>query len=64
MKTTMVFRRTANPKRTTLANLSDAGELVRAERPEYPLAPPTPAANPRRTRLMQLPVPHQAEPTE
>lgn len=59
MKTTMGFRRTANPKRTTLVNVADTGDLVRAERREYPLAPPAPTANPRRTRLAVVPPPHQ-----
>jgi hypothetical protein len=61
MKTTMLFRPIANPRRTTLAHLKDAAELgvpvaqdteVTAEAAE-PL--PQQTANPRRTVLTELP---------
>jgi hypothetical protein len=61
MKTTMLFRPIANPRRTTLAHLKDAAELgvpvaqdaeVTAESAE-PL--PQQTANPRRTVLTELP---------
>ncbi|WP_329455458.1 hypothetical protein [Streptomyces sp. NBC_01497] len=64
MKTTMIFRKTANPKRTTLAHLADATHLVTAEAPEYALTVPNRTANPRRTQLMTAPVPAQATPAE
>ncbi|MEV7088125.1 hypothetical protein AB0O07_19910 [Streptomyces sp. NPDC093085] len=57
-KTTMMFRNTANPRRTTLAHLKDAEELVRtdqADRPEHAAALPNRTANPRRTTLMTAP---------
>lgn len=56
MKTTMMFRNTANPRRTTLAHLADAEELRPAEQPEHPVTLPTRTANPRRTKLMDAPV--------
>jgi hypothetical protein len=55
MKTTMMFRNTANPRRTTLAHLDEAGELVPAEQQEHPVALPNRTANPRRTTLMEAP---------
>ncbi|MFE5741532.1 hypothetical protein [Streptomyces celluloflavus] len=57
MKTTMMFRNIANPRRTTLAHLKDADELSTApsEAPEYPVELPTQTANPRRTVLMKAP---------
>ncbi|WP_405716819.1 MULTISPECIES: hypothetical protein [unclassified Streptomyces] len=60
MKTTMMFRNIANPRRTTLAHLSDADELRTAERPEHAVVLPTQTANPRRTILMVAPVPAAA----
>ncbi|MFE3828353.1 hypothetical protein [Streptomyces sp. NPDC059092] len=54
-KTTMMFRNTANPRRTTLAHLKDAEELAPAVRPEHPVALPNRTANPRRTTLMVAP---------
>ncbi|MEE1798844.1 hypothetical protein PUR57_09210 [Streptomyces sp. JV176] len=54
-KTTMMFRNTANPRRTTLAHLKDAEELAPAARPEHPVALPNRTANPRRTTLMVAP---------
>ncbi|MGW1029676.1 hypothetical protein ACWD4J_39390 [Streptomyces sp. NPDC002577] len=56
MKTTMMFRNIANPRRTTLAHLEDADELTNAvELPEHPVELPTQTANPRRTILMEVP---------
>ncbi|MFG2814037.1 hypothetical protein [Streptomyces sp. NPDC048410] len=55
MKTTMMFQTTANPRRTTLAHLTDAGELRVAELPEHAADLPDRTANPRRTILMELP---------
>ncbi|MBK3639814.1 MULTISPECIES: hypothetical protein [Streptomyces] len=56
MKTTMMFRNIANPRRTTLAHLEDAGELQTPEQPEHSLDLPTQTANPRRTVLVEVPV--------
>ncbi|MFF3750834.1 hypothetical protein ACFYYH_10310 [Streptomyces sp. NPDC002018] len=56
MKTTMMFRSTANPRRTTLTHLKDAEELAPAEQPEHPVSLPNRTANPRRTTLMDVPV--------
>ncbi|MEV7381578.1 hypothetical protein [Streptomyces lydicus] len=57
MKTTMMFRNIANPRRTTLAHLKDADELGNAapEVPEHTVELPTQTANPRRTVLMVAP---------
>ncbi|MEU0781434.1 hypothetical protein ABZ341_07575 [Streptomyces sp. NPDC006173] len=60
MKTTMMFRNIANPRRTTLAHLDDAGALGTAEQPEHSLDLPGQTANPRRTILMEVPVPAAA----
>lgn len=51
-----MFRNIANPRRTTLAHLADAEELMAAEQPEHPVALPQQTANPGRTILMELPV--------
>ncbi|MFE1884700.1 hypothetical protein [Streptomyces diastatochromogenes] len=56
MKTTMMFRNIANPRRTTLAHLEDADELRTPELPEHPVDLPAQTANPRRTVLMEVPV--------
>jgi hypothetical protein len=56
MKTTMMFRNIANPRRTTLAHLNDADELQTPEQPEHAVDLPTQTANPRRTILMDAPV--------
>ncbi|MFG2310988.1 hypothetical protein ACGFS9_20295 [Streptomyces sp. NPDC048566] len=61
MKTTMMFRNIANPRRTTLAHLDDAGALEAAEQPEHSLDLPGQTANPRRTVLMEKPVAATAE---
>lgn len=55
MKTTMMFRNIANPRRTTLAHLSDADELQMPEQPEHAIDLPMQTANPRRTVLMDAP---------
>nr|WSW66588.1 hypothetical protein OG461_10535 [Streptomyces sp. NBC_00995] len=55
MKTTMMFRNIANPRRTTLAHLKDAEALRTPEQPEHALDLPTQTANPRRTILMTAP---------
>lgn len=55
MKTTTLFRNTANPRRTTLAHLTDAGQLQHPERPEHTVTLPAVTANPRRTILMEAP---------
>ncbi|MFG2297315.1 hypothetical protein [Streptomyces sp. NPDC048603] len=56
MKTTMMFRNIANPRRTTLAHLKDAEEVQAAAAPEHPVDLPAQTANPRRTVLMHAPV--------
>ncbi|MFE0136759.1 hypothetical protein ACFWY6_35135 [Streptomyces sp. NPDC059037] len=51
-----MFRNIANPRRTTLAHLTDADEFQAApEQPEHALELPTQTANPRRTVLMDAP---------
>ncbi|MEV6011232.1 hypothetical protein AB0M29_30980 [Streptomyces sp. NPDC051976] len=62
MKTTMMFRPIANPRRTTLAHLKDAAELeaLAVEVPAVDTAAgeqalPQQTANPRRTVLNELP---------
>lgn len=56
VKTTMMFRTIANPRRTTLAHLEDAGELQTPEQPEHSVELPAQTANPRRTVLVEVPV--------
>ncbi|MFF9605937.1 hypothetical protein ACF1GY_27130 [Streptomyces sp. NPDC014684] len=56
MKTTMMFRTIANPRRTTLAHLEDADDLQTPELPEHSVDLPAQTANPRRTVLMEVPV--------
>ncbi|MEU5433112.1 hypothetical protein AB0G73_07020 [Streptomyces sp. NPDC020719] len=56
MKTTMMMRNIANPRRTTLAHLSDAEEMQAEVLPEHSVDLPTQTANPRRTILMDAPV--------
>ncbi|MBX9360180.1 hypothetical protein ACF09Y_32555 [Streptomyces massasporeus] len=56
MKTTTMFHKIANPRRTTLAHLEDADELQTPEQPEHPVDLPTQTANPKRTILMEIPV--------
>ncbi|MFD9908138.1 hypothetical protein [Streptomyces sp. NPDC059063] len=56
MKSTLMFRNIANPRRTTLAHLKDAEELQpAADRPEHATELPTQTANPKRTILMEAP---------
>ncbi|MFI1868412.1 hypothetical protein [Streptomyces jumonjinensis] len=51
----MTLRNIANPRRTTLAHLKDAGEFQAPERPESAVELPAQTANPRRTILMDAP---------
>ncbi|MEU6079758.1 hypothetical protein [Streptomyces sp. NPDC047108] len=57
MKTTMLFRNIANPRRTTLAHLEDAEDLrfEGAVTAEHSADLPEQTANPRRTVLMDVP---------
>ncbi|MFJ7336073.1 hypothetical protein ACIQU3_26370 [Streptomyces sp. NPDC101110] len=56
MKTTTMFHKIANPRRTTLAHLNDADELQTPEQQEHPVDLPAQTANPKRTVLMEIPV--------
>ncbi|OEU85829.1 hypothetical protein DB35_12080 [Streptomyces abyssalis] len=59
MKTTLIMRNTANPRRTTLVNLQDADELTTtavAEEAESLDGLPAHTANPGRTVLEDAPV--------
>jgi hypothetical protein len=56
VKTTMMFRNIANPRRTTLAHLEDADDLQTPQQPEHSVDLPAQTANPRRTILMEAPV--------
>lgn len=51
----MMFHKIANPRRTTLAHLKDAGELETPDLPEHSVDLPTQTANPRRTVLVDVP---------
>ena len=51
----MMFRKIANPRRTTLAHLADAVELQAPAAPEHSVDLPTQTANPKRTVLMEVP---------
>ncbi|MEE1938621.1 hypothetical protein V1L54_04215 [Streptomyces sp. TRM 70361] len=61
MKTTMIMRNVANPRRTTLVHLKNADELTPAPRAERvdaqdaEAALPPQTANPRRTVLVDAP---------
>jgi hypothetical protein len=55
VKTTMMFRNIANPRRTTLAHLEDADALQTPQQPEHSVDLPTQTANPRRTILVEVP---------
>lgn len=59
MKTTMLMRPIANPRRTTLANLKDLEEPDRTpeadEAPDPAALVPRQTANPRRTVVDKLP---------
>lgn len=51
-----MFRNIANPRRTTLAHLTDAQEVApAAEQPDHSTELPAVTANPRRTVLMDAP---------
>ncbi|MEU5424529.1 hypothetical protein AB0H73_02815 [Streptomyces olivoreticuli] len=54
--TTLVSRKTANPRRTTLAHLESAQALRALEPREHAVELPAVTANPRRTVLMTAPV--------
>ncbi|AXI81569.1 hypothetical protein [Peterkaempfera bronchialis] len=56
MKTTMSFRPTANPRRTTLASV-EGFEVLPAQAADQrePRPLPESTANPRRTTLMEVP---------
>ncbi|MEV7993517.1 hypothetical protein AB0O67_16810 [Streptomyces sp. NPDC086077] len=56
MKTTTMFRTTANPRRTTLAHLEGTDDLAPLDLPEHSVDLPARTANPRRTILMDVPV--------
>ncbi|MEV1063835.1 hypothetical protein [Streptomyces sp. NPDC050263] len=56
MKTTTMFHKIANPRRTTLAHLKDADELQLPEQAEHSVDLPAQTANPKRTILMEIPV--------
>ncbi len=51
-----MIRTIANPRRTTLAHLDDAGELQIPQQPEHSVDLPTQTANPKRTILQEIPV--------
>ncbi|MEV5429384.1 hypothetical protein [Streptomyces sp. NPDC052701] len=55
MKTTTMFHKIANPRRTTLAHLKDADGLQTPEQPEHAVELPARTANPRRTILQEVP---------
>jgi hypothetical protein len=55
VKTTMMFRNIANPRRTTLAHLEDADALQTPQQPEHSVDLPSQTANPRRTILVEAP---------
>ncbi|MEU8654037.1 hypothetical protein [Streptomyces sp. NPDC048737] len=61
MKTTTMFHKIANPRRTTLAHLEDADELQLPEQREHSVDLPVQTANPRRTVLVEVPVTSSAE---
>jgi hypothetical protein len=61
VKTTMMFRNIANPRRTTLAHLEDADDLQTPDSPEHSVDLPAQTANPRRTVLMDIPATATAE---
>ncbi|MEU5113201.1 hypothetical protein AB0G64_17030 [Streptomyces longwoodensis] len=55
METTTMFRKIANPRRTTLAHLTGADDLQAPPQPEHSVDLPAQTANPRRTILMEVP---------
>ncbi|MER6857649.1 hypothetical protein [Streptomyces pilosus] len=56
MKTTTMFHKIANPRRTTLAHLDGADDLQTPLQLEHPVELPAQTANPKRTVLMEIPV--------
>ncbi|WP_340385705.1 hypothetical protein U5640_13355 [Streptomyces sp. SS7] len=56
MKTTTMFHKIANPRRTTLAHLAGAAELQLPVQQEHAVDLPAQTANPKRTILMEAPV--------
>ncbi|MEU7467891.1 hypothetical protein AB0A94_04870 [Streptomyces sp. NPDC044984] len=56
MKTTTMFHKIANPRRTTLAHLNGADELQTPVQQEHTVDLPAQTANPKRTILMEIPV--------
>ncbi|MCG7528748.1 hypothetical protein MHW47_30460 [Streptomyces sp. OfavH-34-F] len=59
---TPTLRNLANPRRTTLTHLKDAGSLQTAELREHAVQLPAQTANPRRTILMTAPTAPTATP--
>ncbi|CAM5411544.1 putative protein OS=Streptomyces albaduncus OX=68172 GN=FHS32_004200 PE=4 SV=1 [Streptomyces griseoloalbus] len=55
MKTTTMYHKIANPRRTTLAHLKGADELHMLVRLEHSVELPAQTANPKRTVLMEIP---------
>jgi hypothetical protein len=55
VKTTMMFHKIANPRRTTLAHLDGADELQTPVQQEHTVDLPAQTANPKRTILMEIP---------
>ncbi|GHD44103.1 hypothetical protein GCM10010335_48590 [Streptomyces galbus] len=56
-----MFRKIANPRRTTLAHLKGADDLQTPPQPEHSVDLPAQTANPRRTILMEVPEMASAE---
>jgi hypothetical protein len=56
VKTTQMFHKIANPRRTTLAHLKGADELQLPEQQEHSVELPGQTANPKRTVLTEVPV--------
>jgi hypothetical protein len=56
VKTTTMFLKIANPRRTTLAHLDGADELQTPAQLEHTVELPARTANPKRTVLMEIPV--------
>lgn len=50
-----MFRKIANPRRTTLAHLEGADALQLPQQPEHSVELPAQTANPRRTILTEIP---------
>ncbi|MDT3724676.1 hypothetical protein ROS62_07160 [Streptomyces sp. DSM 41972] len=55
MKTTTMFHKIANPRRTTLAHLDGADGLQKPVQQEHSVELPAQTANPKRTVLMEIP---------